>query len=591
MKGIIKVSLAVVSVLVAVFLMLVFDLYKKQNLVIPRTVFGNTNLDGRTREQARLFVNAALENLQQTPVTLAARGTAVDVPLSEFHIAFNEDAILDDISFAGEVSNVQLLGQSFLGKRVMPQVHVSESEVARVIDTTFPDVPKNRNAHFVKNKGKLEVVEAQTGLTPRVAEVAAELEKNIQFLETSPIMVEFDESQPTVWKADLDAQRGVIEAALPTEVSLVHEKKKWKLDFKLNPDWIEFSRDESGSLNMAMSPITFSDFVSKEISPQLEQQPESVRITRDEKGAVQFEGQGRDGQVINREQLIASVNEAFTSEQKTTEIPVPLETVPAKIEIPQDLQDMGIKELVSVGYSRFEGSPANRAHNIDVGIKKFNGLLIAPGAEFSFGDNLGPVDGTTGYKKELVIKPEGTIPEYGGGICQVSSTLYRGILRAGLPVTKRSPHSYAVSYYAQVDGYGLDATVYPPQVDLKFVNDTPAYLLIQSYVDGPAAYFKFYGTKDGREVTLDGPYITNKRGIPALPLTVYDPNLKPGQSKQLEKPHAGFDATWYRTIKKDGAEKKEEIFSRYKAMPSKVATGDKPAPAEAAAVPAVNPFE
>ena len=161
-----------------------------------------------------------------------------------------------------------------------------------------------------------------------------------------------------------------------------------------------------------------------------------------------------------------------------------------------------------------------------------------------------------------------------------------------MPITKRSPHSYAVSYYSQVDGHGLDATVYPPAVDLKFKNDTPGPLLIQSYVDGTAAYFKFYGTKDGREVALEGPYISNQRGVPAQPLTVYDPNLKPGQTKQVEKPHAGFDALWYRTIKKNGEEKKEEIFSRYRAVPAKVTTGNKPAEKPATTdVPAVNPFE
>lgn len=590
MKGSIKIAIALISVLTAVFLMLVFDLYKKQNLVIPRTVLGAYNLDGRTRNEARQMVHSLLGDLQNTPVTLAARGAVVEVPFSEFHILFDESAIMDKLVFAGDISNAELFARSFVGKRVMPEVSISEAEVARVIDVYFPSIPKNRNAHFVKNKAKLELVEAQTGLTPRVSEVAQELEKNIQFLESKPIIVEFDEAQPTVWKADIEAHQAEIEAGLPKEVTLTYEKKKWKLDFKANPEWIEFDALTPGELTMAMSEIPFSHFLSDEISPQLEQQPENERIWKNELGTVTFEGQSKDGQAINREKLIASIDEAFTSEVK--EIPVPLDTVPAKIEISSDLQEMGITELVSVGYTRFAGSPVNRKHNIGVGIAKFNGLIIAQGEEFSFGKNLGPVDGTTGYKKELVIKPEGTIPEYGGGICQVSSTVYRAALRAGLPITKRSPHSYAVSYYSQIDGHGLDATVYPPAVDLKFMNDTPGPILIEAYVNGDDAYFKFFGTKDSREVTLDGPYISNQRGIPAQPLVVYDPTFKAGQTRQAEKPHAGFDATWYRIIKKDGVENKETIFSRYKSMPAKILTGDKPAEKPVAPdAPAANPFE
>jgi vancomycin resistance protein YoaR len=111
--------------------------------------------------------------------------------------------------------------------------------------------------------------------------------------------------------------------------------------------------------------------------------------------------------------------------------------------------------------------------------------LLLPGEIFSFNSHLGPVDGAHGFLKELVIKPEGTLPEFGGGLCQVSTTAYRGALYAGLPIVERSPHSYAVGYYSQIGGHGIDATIYPGAHDLRFKNDTPGSLLLQAYTEGP----------------------------------------------------------------------------------------------------------
>jgi vancomycin resistance protein YoaR len=79
---------------------------------------------------------------------------------------------------------------------------------------------------------------------------------------------------------------------------------------------------------------------------------------------------------------------------------------------------------------------------------------------------------------ELVIKKEGTVPEFGGGLCQVSSTAFRAAMNGGLPITQRRNHAYAVQYYAP---QGTDATIYPGVVDLKFINDTPGDILIWAF--------------------------------------------------------------------------------------------------------------
>jgi|GEM_PF-571088 len=170
---------------------------------------------------------------------------------------------------------------------------------------------------------------------------------------------------------------------------------------------------------------------------------------------------------------------------------------------------LGINELIGHGVSSFKGSPFNRRHNIAVGVEKMKGVIIAPLQEFSFNYYLGPVEKDQGFLPELVIKAEGTVPELGGGLCQVSSTTFRAAMEAGLPITQRRNHAYAVQYYSP---QGTDATIYPGVIDLKFTNDTPGNILIWAYfTDKDTLVFDFYGTKDSRKITLEKPVQYDRR--------------------------------------------------------------------------------
>ncbi len=173
-----------------------------------------------------------------------------------------------------------------------------------------------------------------------------------------------------------------------------------------------------------------------------------------------------------------------------------------------DTNTLGIDELVAVGESDFTGSPRNRVHNVTVGADKFDGIIVAPNEEFSFNENLGDVDGEHGFLPELVIKKGGVVPEFGGGLCQVSSTTFRAAMNAGLPITARRNHSFAVQYYAP---QGTDATIYPGSSDLKFVNNLPSSVLIHTKIIGRKLYFEFYGSKDSRQVAFEGPFQYDKK--------------------------------------------------------------------------------
>lgn len=219
----------------------------------------------------------------------------------------------------------------------------------------------------------------------------------------------------------------------------------------------------------------------------------------------------------------------------------------------EKVNNLGIKELIGRGTSTYFHSIPGRVFNVSLATSRINGILVKPGETFSFNNALGDVSEFTGYQQAYIISEGKTILGDGGGVCQVSSTLFRALLNAGLPITERTAHAYRVGYYEQNSPPGMDATVYGPSPDLKFKNDTDNYILIVAKTD-PKHYsliFELYGTKDGRVATISKPLISNV--LPALP-TVYqdDPTLPLGKIKQIDFGASGAKVTFNYLVKKGG---------------------------------------
>ncbi|MCD4694365.1 VanW family protein, partial [bacterium] len=164
------------------------------------------------------------------------------------------------------------------------------------------------------------------------------------------------------------------------------------------------------------------------------------------------------------------------------------------------------------------------------------------------------------YKAELVIKGNKTVPEFGGGLCQVATTMFRTAITTGLKITERSSHSYRVFYYEPA---GTDATIYVPKPDFMFINDTPNHILIQYRIEGNDLFFDLWGTNDGRKVTSTDPVIYNITN-PAPTKIIETTDLKPGERKCTESAHKGAEAYFDYIVEYNDKEKKERRFySKY----------------------------
>jgi len=228
--------------------------------------------------------------------------------------------------------------------------------------------------------------------------------------------------------------------------------------------------------------------------------------------------------------------------------------------------NFGIEELIGFGQSDFSGSISERIHNLTLAASKFNGILIPPEKIFSFNEIVGDISSLSGYKPAYIIKDGKTVLGDGGGVCQVSTTLFRAALNTGLPIIERHSHAYRVHYYENDSKPGLDATVFSPYVDLKIQNNTPAYLLIQTEVDqkNNLLFFYLYGKKDQRQVYLSP--ITVWDIIPP-PESKYqdDPILKKGVVKQIEWPAWGAKSSFtYKVSKNNRVIFEKEFRSFYR---------------------------
>lgn len=300
-------------------------------------------------------------------------------------------------------------------------------------------------------------------------------------------------------------------------------------------EWLEkYQRTYSGSEDTRISPEKLSDYL-KNLAVATNVEPVNANIQFEGSKATTFRA-AVEGSRLDIDKSAAAIIKSLGNGGDRAELPV--NKVPPTITL-EKINDLGISTLLAKGESNFAGSSPARVHNIRVGSAKYNGHIVKPGEEFSFNDVLGEVDETSGYQAELVIKNGTLIPEFGGGICQVSTTLFRAAVNAGLPITERKPHSFAVKYY---NPQGFDATIYPGVIDLKFVNNSPAHLLIQSKIVGTKITFEIYGSDDGRKVAVENPH-------------QYD-----------QKPSGAMKAYFIRKITlADGTEKEERFDSKYNA--------------------------
>jgi vancomycin resistance protein YoaR len=388
----------------------------------------------------------------------------------------------------------------------------------------------------------------------------------LQSFRDGEVTLVIREDQPAI--LDVSAQAEAARAMLSQPLTLVipnaqdGEAGPWVYDAQVLANMLTVQQIDTGSglqLQVGLDPRALRDVLAA-VKPLVDRLPSNATFYFDDatRQLVSIEP-SRIGRSLDIDATILFLNNALARGEHL----VPLQIVESQpvVNDTATAEQLGITELVGQTTSYFYGSSTERIQNIQTAAERFHGVLIAPGETFSMGSIMGDVSLENGFAEALIIYGGRTIKGVGGGVCQVSTTLFRAVFFAGFPVNERYSHAYRVSYYEQTASgsvdknlTGLDATVYFPLVDFKFTNDTPYWLLMETYtsVDGRSLTWKLYSTSDGRNVTWE---TTGPRNVVSAPAPIFEVNQEfdKNQMKQVDWAANGADVTVSRTVMRDGA--------------------------------------
>ncbi len=423
--------------------------------------------------------------------------------------------------------------------------------------------------------GSYEITRAQKGIEFDLDAALIDTRSMVSSFSITPINLIKKNTDPRFSESDASPLLTVfdeLKSVLPA-ISLIYEKQKWKFFYKEYIKWIVLSFNEETkkpALNISKEKLYES---IKEMRSVIERAPQDAKLEIKDNKVKEFIP-SRNGREIDMDNLVESITESLFNTRTNSVSLIVKEALP-KIHT-KDVNTLGITEVVGTGESNFAGSPANRIHNIKIGVHTVDGTLLAPNEEFSLIALLGSTTAEQGYLPELVIKGNKTQKEYGGGLCQIGTTVFRAALSSGLKILERRNHSYNVTYYLEDGLPGVDATIYYPKPDLRFLNDTGNYILISGRVEGTNVFFDFWGTKDGRTAYRTTPSVWGWTD-PGPVQYVETDELKFGEEKCTERAHKGVKASFDYVVKySDGHEEKETFFSNYKAWPAICMRGKDP---------------
>lgn len=561
-KKIIFISLISLSLLIVVFLSFyLYILNRFDGRIHPGFYLSGNDLKGKTMAEAETLFAGKSDELLAQPFKFSYETTTAEInPLGSAFEISNPILSFDPNSMSlvaysygrsgNFVKDVKDIVWGFFNKRELPYLYNLEEDLLllelqkhfSVYENLAQDASLKISFKDKEEKDfSLEIIPEKSGQALAYNKAIESLKQDLERGEIKEIFLEKFTQEPSLYQneiPDLKTKAEELLALAPITLSYQATSSQPALKWELKKSDLATSsalvRLEDGSISLALLPEKLALVLEEKVAPKVNKEPAKARFEMKSGRVVNFQSSA-DGRKMDSLKNAENIIKLITKENKK-EIEIMVDLI--KDESVKEINSYGIKDLIGTGHSNFAGSPANRRHNIKTGAAAVNGLLIAPEEEFSLVKTLGEIDAKSGYLPELVIKENKTIPEYGGGLCQVGTTVFRAALYSGLPITARRNHSYRVSYYEPA---GMDAAVYIPQPDVRFKNDTGNYILIQTRIEGDDIYFDFWGTKDGRQVEVTKPVIYNIKK-PAPTKIVETTEIPAGTKKCTEKAHNGADA-------------------------------------------------
>lgn len=548
----------------------------------PGVFIGSESIGGQTYDEALGHFKEKAEELQKNGLNVSfetSKGIQnINIPISTTGLTsdnsveyFTLDEWENDLKEAyawGHEKNIfrrlkEQFSLLFVRKNFKFSISIQNEAVNSLLENDLSGfLKKNLPARFSSTENKISILKEETGETIDKEEILNILEKKLNQFDTSSTVFKTEIDIPTITQEDLSPFLVFAENfSQKTNFVFQYKGHEWKIAGPKLVTWLTINKE--GKIDIDNTKL--NDYFSTTVTKFINNPPQNSRFEIQNGKLIEI-APGKPGNIIDIENIVQKIEKIIHESEMNLDTLnniqyLPIETIQVEPKITKEtISKYQIRDLVGEIRTSFNGSSKDREHNIKIGVAAINGILIAPGAEFYTVSSIGSVTGKKGYVKETVIKENKTTKEFGGGLCQVATTLFRLALNAGLSITERMNHRFVIGYY---NPPGLDATIYGPHPDLSFVNDTGGFLLLQARVENKQVIMELYGQKDGRSVEISKPYIHDK--IPA-PKTKYiqSKDIPVGKTQCTETPHDGVTTEVLYSVKyQDGTTKKRIFKSIY----------------------------
>ena len=510
--------------------------------VFPGVRANGVDVGGLSRAATASRLSDSVTQFSGSVVTISNGDTNLRIPVSDLGVSYNSSAAAQSAYSYGRQGN--------LVNKIFEQLQALVGHVTNFSNFTYDNsrlVPyivqfdqdlgtPVADASLSFDSGHPQVTPAQSGTRLDLGELTLLVADRLSQTSNDTIPAPVYQLAPTLDTASLTAVIDQLGGYVAGPITLSYSGTETTvIDQKTIISWIQVgsrvpksfvvTHDLSdlytppSSASVTLNKSIIQQYVS-ELASNIDQTAQNAGLAM-QNGNLTVVQASRTGVKLDQTGTVDAIIASLGKASSDREITLKLNTTQADVN-ENNLDSLGIKEQLSEGETYFPGSPSARLTNVQAGANKFNGVLLKPGETFSFGKLLGDVGPETGYVPELVILGDHEEMQYGGGLCQVSSTAFRAALAAGLPITERVNHAFAISYYTwPYNVPGLDATIYYPQVDFKFVNDTGHYILMQTIMSGYDLKFDFFGTKTKSGVIRGPEFVTGSNNATQASHTVF----------------------------------------------------------------------
>ncbi len=503
----------VVAVLLVATALLVFRV-QYDDRIYPAIAVGDVNVGGLTVSQAEDRLAARAGTLETGMFTFTHGGQVWTPTLAELGVAVDLDASVAQAQELGRTgdarSRLAFTGAILDDDQVVPlRMDVDQMVLDSWFDRVDGDIGQLAvDARLVIDGTGVSITDESSGIAVDRDAATARILATLSSLQPLTTELPMRVDSPEFTRANLTPVQATVEEMIAAPVEIRFENRSWQLEGTMLAPFLLIDAAMIEGVPTAQLAID-TDGLAAELRTRfgegVNRQPVDALVGWD--GGVVALEPSSPGITIKGGDFAEAVAESFLNGHHPVEIPV----VHTRPDVDgENLDALGITSLLGKGSSNFAGGVEGRDANVILATEFMNGTLVPPGGTFSFNDAIGEITYERGFQEALVVQGEGVGRDVGGGVCQVSTTIFRAALNAGMPITEWYPHTYRLPDYER-DGWGpgFDASILqwgenPAEwPDFEFENYTDSWLLVESTVAYPYVYVNIYGTGDGREVIID----------------------------------------------------------------------------------------